>query len=169
MEMSECPGCGAVLPGPPTSSDRRSAASDACRAVQAEVAGYELGHLAELGQWHQLLVDTYGAQHPSDSGPAIGTAFALIGLQLALEDDRSGLEVRDAHQLLANRYRDWPRFPAPAARGALTVVDLALADEPSSYVELLHRWAGEVWLAWAEQHAAVAELIRHRLPLGAAQ
>jgi hypothetical protein len=169
MEMSSCPGCGAVLPGPPTSSDRRSGASDACRAVHAEVAGYELGHLAELGQWHQLLVDTYGAQHPSDAGPAIGTAFALIGLHLALEHGRSGLEVRDAHQLLANRHRDWPRFPAPAVRGRLTIVDLALAGGPSQYVETLHRWAGEVWSAWAEQHAAVTELIRNRLPLGTAR
>jgi hypothetical protein len=167
MEMSACPGCGAVLPGLPTTSDRRSGASDACRAVHAEVAGYELGHLAELGQWHQLLVDTYGAQHPSDAGPAIGTAFALIGLHLALEDGRSGLAVRDAHRLLANRYRDWPRFGAPVARGRLTIVDLALAGDPAHYVETLHRWAGEVWSAWADQHAAVRELIRDRLPLGA--
>ena len=167
--MSACPGCGAVLPGPPTSSDRRSGASDACRAVHAEVAGYELDHIAGLGQWHQLLVDNYAAQHPSDAGPAIGTAFALIGLHLALEEGRSGLEVRDAHQLLGNRYRDWPRFPAPAARGRLTIVDLALAGEPSHYVETLHRWAIEVWSAWDEQHGAVAELIRMRLPLGAAR
>ena len=167
MEMSACPGCGAVLPGPATSSERRSSASDACRAVRAEVAGYELGHLAEVGQWHQLVVDTYGAQHPSDAGPAIGTAFGLIGLHLALVDGRSGIEVRDAHQLLANRYRDWPRFPAPVDRGRLTIVDLALAADPSGYVETLHRWAGDVWSAWDEQHAAVAALIRARLPLAA--
>jgi hypothetical protein len=169
MEMSACPGCGALLPGPPTRTDRRSGASDACRAVRGEVAGYELAHVAELGQWHQLLVDTYGAQHPSDAGPAIGTAFGLIGLHLALEDGRSGLEVRDAHQLLANRYRDWPRFRAPAARGRLTIVDLALARDPAEYVEVLRRWAGEVWSAWAEQHATVAALIRDRLPLGSAR
>jgi len=71
MEMSACPGCGAVLPGPPTSADPRSGASDACRAVHAEVAGYH--------------------------------------------------------------------------------------------------WAGEVWSAWAEQHDAVADLIRDRLPLGTAR
>jgi Family of unknown function (DUF5946) len=169
MEMSTCPGCGAVLPGPAASSDRRSSASDACRGVYAEVAGYELGHIAELGQWHQLLVDTYGAQHPSDTGPPIGTAFALIGLHLALEDGRSGLEVRDAHQLLGNRYRDWPPFPAPTARARLTIVDLALAGDPSQYVETLHRWAGEVWSGWADQHAAVADLFRDRLPLGTAR
>jgi hypothetical protein len=165
MEMSPCPGCGAVLPGPATTSDPRSGASDACRAVYAEVAGYELSHVAELGRWHQLLVDTYGAQHPSDTGPAIGTAFALIGLQLALEDGRSGLEVRDAHQLLGNRYRDWPRFAAPVAGGRLTIVDLALAADPGTYVETIHRWAREVWAAWTEQHAAVGALVRDRLPL----
>ena len=165
MEMSACPGCGAVLPGPLTMSDRRSSASDACRAVRAEVAGYELAHLAEVGRWHQLVVDAYGAQHPSDAGPAIGTAFGLIGLHLALEAGRSGLEVRDAHQLLGNRYRDWPRFPAPAGWGRLTIVDLALAGDPSGYLETLHQWAGEVWSAWSEQHDAVAALIRERLPL----
>jgi hypothetical protein len=165
MEMSACRGCGAVLPGPPTSTDLRSGASDACRAVYAEVAGYELTHVAELGRWHQLLVDTYAAQHPSDAGPAIGTAFALIGLHLALDDGRSGLQVRDAHQLLGNRYRDWPRYPAPADRGRLTIVDLALATDPGTYVETLHRWANEVWSAWTGQHAAVGDLVRERLPL----
>ena len=167
--MSACRGCGAVLPGPATSSDPRLTASDACRAVYGEVAGYELSHAAEVGRWHQLLVDTYGAQHPSDTGPAIGTAFALIGLRLALEDGRSGLEVRDAHQLLGNRYREWPRFAEPVARGRLTIVDLALAGDPGTYIETLHRWAGEVWAAWADQHVAVAELIRQRLALGAAR
>jgi hypothetical protein len=146
-------------------SDPRSSASDACRAVRAEVAGYELGHLAELGQWHQLVVDTYGAQHPSDAGPPIGTAFGLIGLHLALEEGRSGFEVRDAHQLLANRFRDWPRFRAPDACGGLTIVDLARAADPPAYVETLHRWAVEVWAAWGDQHAAVRDLIRERLPV----
>jgi hypothetical protein len=167
MEMSACAGCGAVLPGPPTSSDRRSSASDACRAVRAEVAGYELGHLAELGRWHQLVVDTYAAQHPSAAGPPIGTAFALIGLHLALEDGRSGLEVRDTHQRLGNRFRDWPRFTPPAAWGRLTIVDLAQSPDPSRYVGTLHEWAGEVWAAWGDQHATIAGLIRERLPVGA--
>ena len=167
--MTPCPGCGAVLPGPGTSSGPRSSASDACRAVYGEVAGYELGHVAELGRWHQLLVDTYGAQHPSDTGPAIGTAFGLIGLQLALEENRSGVEVRDAHQLLATRFRDWPRFAAPVDRGRLTVVDLALAADPEAYVETLHRWASEVWSAWAGQHGAVRLLIHERLPVAASR
>ena len=162
--MSPCPGCGALLPGPAATSDPRSSASDACRAVYGEVAGYELGHVAELGRWHQLLVDTYGAQHPGDTGPAIGTVFGLIGLHLALEDGRSGLQVRDAHQLLANRYRVWPRFAAPVDRGRLTIVNLALAADPSMYAETLQRWAREVWSAWTSQHAAVGDLVRERLP-----
>src|SRR4051794_29210123 len=115
--MSPCPGCGVVLPGSAAPWDRRATASEACHALYGEVAGFESEHVVELGRWHQLLVDTYGAQHAGDQTPAIGVAFALIGLQLAIEDGWDGLRVRDAHQRLAAAYKTWPRFKAPPERG----------------------------------------------------
>ena len=162
--MGRCPGCGVELPGSAEPWDPRSLASEACHALFGEVAGFESQHLVELGRWHQVLVDVYAAQHAGERTPAIGTAFALIGLHLALEDGRDGLAVRAAHQDLARRYRDWPAFTGPERRGDLTVLDLALASTPTEHVVRLRAWAEDVWEAWAESHATVAALIEERLP-----
>ena len=161
---TECPGCGLNLPGSSTSSDSRLNASAACRQLYGEATSLEFGHLAILGRHHQLLVDTYGAQHAGTGVPRIGPAFGLIGLCLALEDGASGLTVRAAHQYLAQHYRDWPAFERPARTAHLTVFDLALATTPSEFERILFAWAGEVWTEWATVHATIAALIRERLP-----
>jgi hypothetical protein len=164
VPMGRCPGCAVDLPGSAEPWDPRSLASEACHVLYGEVAGFESQHIVELGRRHQLLVDAYAAQHAGPLTPAIGTAFALIGLHLALEDGWDGLAVRDAHQDLARRYREWPAFTAPARRGDLTVLDLALAGTPDEHLERLRTWAADVWQAWTESHTAVASLIQERLP-----
>jgi hypothetical protein len=157
--MSTCPGCGVVLPGSGTPWDPRSLASEACHALYGEVAGYESQHLLELGHWHQLLVDAYAAQHAGPLTPRIGTAFALIGLQLTLEDGWNGIQVRDAHQRLAATSWDWPAFTLTATRGDRTIVDVAMAGGPAEHVERLRAWAASVWAAWAGSHDAVRALL----------
>ena len=164
LTMATCPGCGVVLPGSVEPWDRRSTASLACHGLYGEILGCEREHVAELGRWHQLLVDTYAAQHAGDRTAAITTAFALIGLELALDRGWSGNEVRDAHQMLASRYRDWPRFRPPQARAEMTVQDLALTATPAEYVEILDRWARAVWGSWRDTHRRIDELARERLP-----
>jgi Family of unknown function (DUF5946) len=161
--MGRCPGCGVELHGSSEPWDPRSMASEACHQLYGEVSGYESQHLVELGRWHQLFVDAYAAQHAGERTPPIGTAFALIGLKLAIEDGWDGLRVRDAHQQLANRYREWPRFALPADRGAATVLDLALASSPGEHVERLRGWAASVWNAWHAAHPDVAALVHERL------
>jgi len=160
--MAACPGCGVVLPGDAEPWDPRSLASEACHQLYGEVAGYESQHVVELGRWHQLLVDTYAAQHAGERTPSIGTAFALIGLHLALDEGWDGLQVRDAHQRLAAASRMWPRFDAPPSRGELTVFDLALAGSPEEHIARLRAWAEAVWRAWAGSHDAVLALIQSR-------
>ncbi len=162
--MVACPGCGVELPGWGEPWSPRSTASAACHDLYGEVLGYEYEHLAELGRWHQLLVDTYAAQHAGDRTAAITTAFALIGLDLALEHGWAGIEVRDAHQLLARSHRDWPRFPGPAAAAGTTVQDLALAATTTDYAEVLGRWARAVWGSWSAEHHRVDGLLQERLP-----
>jgi len=157
--MSTCPGCWVILPGSGAPWDSRSLASEACHAVYGEVAGYESQHVVELGRWHQLLVDTYAAQHAGPLTPRIGTAFALIGLRLAIEDGLDGLRVRDAHQRLAAASKHWPAFTAPQSRGHLTIVDVAVANSPADHVASLRAWAAAVWEAWAGSHDAVRALL----------
>ncbi len=164
LPMAACQGCGVVLPGSGDPWDPRSTASEACHALYGEVLGYEHEHLAELGGWHQLLVDTYGAQHVGPRSPAITGAFGLIGLYLTLERGWTGLRVRAAHQALAARYRDWPLLGRPPEAASMTVQDLAFAGTPAEYVEVLHDWAGTVWASWRREHPRIAELVRERLP-----
>jgi len=101
--MGRCPGCNVELPGSAEPWDPRSLASEACHELYGEVVGFESQHLVELGPWHQLLVDVYAAQHAGERTPPIGTAFALIGLHLSIEDGWGGLPVRDAHRRGAGR------------------------------------------------------------------
>jgi hypothetical protein len=157
--MSTCPGCGVVLPGSGEPWDPRSLASEACHGLYGEVAGYESQHVVELGRWHQLLVDAYAAQHAGERTPAIGTAFALIGLKLALEDGWDGLRVREVHQRLAAASKTWPRFASPIDRGALTIFDLAMAQSPAEHIDRLHTWAAAVWASWEGSHAEVRALL----------
>ena len=49
---------------------------------------------------------------------AINTAFALIGLHLALDEGRSGIDVRDTHQRLAAPAADVARLRAGPRRAA---------------------------------------------------
>ncbi|MGH9887883.1 MAG: DUF5946 family protein [bacterium] len=162
--FTACPGCGVLLPGSGAAWNPPSLASEACHSVYDEVLRFEYAHIVELGLWHQLLVDTYAAQHAGEQSAPITTAFALIGLNLALEHGRSGIEVRDAHQLLASRYREWPRFARPSGLGAMTVQDLALAATPVEHIAVLRRWARAVWDAWTPEHRRVDELVGHRVP-----
>ena len=159
-----CPGCGVSLPGSSTTTGARINASAACRQLYGEATSFEFSHLAILGRHHQLLVDTYGAQHAGPNVPRIGPAFALIGLWLALEEGASGLAVRTAHQYLAQQYEDWPTFERPVRTAHLTVFDLALAASPSEFDRILLAWAREVWAEWATVHTEIAALVRGRLP-----
>lgn len=134
---------------------RKVNASPACWDLCTEVMGHEAQHLPELGRLHQLTVDTYAAQHAGAPTPLISTAFALIGLHLALDHGWAGTAIRATHQALARRHREWPRFQAPERRGQLTIADVAASTTPAEHAERVQAWAASVWLAWLPQHDAV--------------
>jgi hypothetical protein len=159
-----CPGCGVALPGASVSSDTRRNASDACWQMYGEVTGRELQDLVALGRYHQLTVDTYGAQHAGAATPAIGTAFSLIGLHLALDEGLDGPDVREIHRRLAADRVAWPRFDPPTTSWAVTVYDVALAGSSEEHAALVARWAASVWEGWRGAHRPVARLIAERLP-----
>lgn len=62
---------------------------------------------------HQHIVDAYAARHAADNPKAITTAFALVGLYLAVEKSYSGNQVQRAHMQLARKRKEWPRFKPP--------------------------------------------------------
>ncbi len=162
--LTDCPGCGLSLPASTQSTRKRVNASAACWQLYGEAPAFEFSHLADLGRNHQLLVDTYGAQHAGPDVPAIGPAFGLIGLWMALEEQASGLTVRAAHQYLAQHFQDWPRFQRPVRTARRSVFDLALTKTPEEFEQILREWAQTVWAEWTPVHAQIATLVRDRLP-----
>ena len=72
---------------------------------------------------HQLVVDSYAAQHSGPKVKPISTVFALIGLYLTFEHGYTGKEVQRAHMEIAKTRRLWPRFNPPPEKGKLTVRD----------------------------------------------
>jgi hypothetical protein len=166
-----CPGCGLELPASGLTWDPHRNASPECWQLYGEVQGFELHHIELVRDYHQLAVDAYAAQHaPRDGGSdvaPISVAYALVGLHLALDRRVAGLEVRAAHQRMGKPDASWPRLPAPAHTGTVTVFDVAAAGamvgSVAGHAKAVRAWAADVWQAWAAQHAAVAALTDHLL------
>jgi hypothetical protein len=165
--ISRCPGCGLAAEATGEPIDTRHNRSWECWSVHGEVAGFELEHMASLGAYHQLTVDAYAAQHSAPSVPAIGPAFGLAGLYLALIRQLDGPAVREAHRRMANSRREWPAFGTPPHDAGLTVLDIARAGARRRSVdghrEALLRWVAAVWQAWEPRHAEVAAMTEDAL------
>lgn len=159
-----CPGCGLVSDEAGVEPDRPVWASAACWGLHAELAGFELLHMAQLGRFHQLTVDAYGGQHPDPEGTGLRLAYSLMGLCLALERGWTGVQVRDLHARMGRRQPWWPAFRRPAAwakAGAPepTVADVVLAgarsDAVEGHAEAVQAWARGVWEGWSPEHATI--------------
>jgi hypothetical protein len=159
---STCPGCHLELPATGRGPGRWGAASAECELLYGELIGFEMSHLAQLGRFHQLSVDAYGAQHPTNEGSGIRLAYSLVGLHLALDTGAGGLEVRTFHQRMGKPQATWPSFVAPAIRGRLTVLDVAEAGARAGSVvghaDVVQQWAKSVWAAWSVEHDRVKAL-----------
>jgi hypothetical protein len=114
----------------------------------------------DAGFVHQHVVNAYAAQRADTNTKAITLAFALIGLYLHVELGFTGRQVQRVHMDLARFRRDWPIFPLPTNRGAMTVEDvLAAAEGPARY-RAIDEWCASVWGAYGESHGRVAALLR---------
>jgi hypothetical protein len=97
-------------------------------------------------------VDAHALQHPEVHGKKNNAAH-LLRLHWIF--------AHDAHAQAGTVPRWWqrylahyavPRLEPPAARGALTVVDVAAAAFPEEYTVLLRAWAESVYQAWSAHH-----------------
>ncbi|HKD24938.1 MAG TPA: DUF5946 family protein [Xanthobacteraceae bacterium] len=128
-----------------------------------ELSYYTLAH-GDPSFIHQYVVDAYTAQCASESSKPIAIVFALIGLYLAVEENRSGKDVQRIHMRLAKKRREWPRFALPQRRGTITVSDVLAAPAGAERDDMIRQWCASVWAAWAESHAEVRALLREALP-----
>ena len=152
-----CPGCGVSLPRTDAPAGRFNASNE-CWQLYGELTIYTLAQGYEPFI-HQLMVDTYGAQHAGPASKPIGTAFALIGLYLAIERGYTGRQVQHMHMLLANRSKAWPTFAPPAHRGDVTVADVVREQPGPKRDQMLEQWARAVWAAWHAEHMRVVSLL----------
>jgi uncharacterized protein DUF5946 len=127
-----------------------------------ELSYYTLAH-PDPSFIHQHIVDAYTAQCADEDTRPIAVAFALIGLQLYVEQSCSGKEVQRVHMKLARRRRAWPKFNLPRQRGTITVSDVLAAPAGDERDEMIRRWCVSVWDAWADSHAQVRVLLQEAL------
>jgi hypothetical protein len=123
-----------------------------------ELTYYTLAH-GDSAFIHQHVVDAYGAQHLRQSTSAIGAAFALAGLYLAVDRSFTGRQVQKMHVLMARASKQWPRFDPPKDVGPVTVDDVLAAEPGPPRDEAIMRWCASVWTAWSAEHDRVREMV----------
>jgi len=104
-----CPGCGLTLPFWGLDLPEKCNATGECLDRYFEMTCRTLVW-GDSGFIHQHAVDAYAAQHSSGRMPPITTAFALMGLYLALEREYTGRQVQFAHVKIGKKKSDWPRL-----------------------------------------------------------
>jgi len=123
-----------------------------------EMTYYTLAH-GDPKFIHQHLVDAYGAQHVRQSNSAIGAAFALAGLYLAVERGFTGRQVQQTHMRMARTRKPWPRFVTPEDVGSLTVADVVAVEPGPRRDQKLMEWCASVWRAWSSAHGRVRQMV----------
>ncbi len=160
----QCPGCGLRMPADPAAAyDGYFNTSPECWGLFAEVCGEEFSNAVLFGQTHQLTVDTYAVQHAGGVHPDKSVAVHLAGLYLTLVRQHRPATVAPLQQRLANRIKSWPHFPLPENRGPLTIFEVAYTSSFRQRVDIVRRWASQVWMAWTAHHARIETLIARHL------
>jgi hypothetical protein len=139
--------------------------SPECWSVYTEVLGTEFGNAFLFGQVHQLTVDTYAVQHAGASHKDKSVAVHLVGLHLVLDLDIRPPRVPPYLQRFATAVTVWPHFVPPANTGPLTVCDVGLANSVAEHMDLVRKWAVQLWEAWSPHHAEVIALAERHLTL----
>ena len=165
--MKRCPGCGLEMPEGQATYDQYYNASAECWSVYTEVLGAEFQNAPLFGQVHSLTVDTYAAQHAGGPHPDKSVFIHLSGLYLVLEHGVASTNVPPYHQRLAASIKVWPHFAPPESCGPLTVFDVATAGSSEEHARIVRRWAAQVWQAWRDHHAAIADLVSRHVELPA--
>ena len=161
-QVTICPGCGLKLPDPRLDPNRRLSASPECWDLFCKLSAKTMS-LHDTEFIHQTAIDSYQAQHAGGINKNISVAFGLIGLYLALERGYSGREVQKAHMVLANRFKDWPKFEPPTREWQMTVQDILQAKSDSEYREKIRLWAKSVWEKWQSDRDRIIELVEKYL------
>lgn len=151
-----CPGCGAAFAPVDGVTHAYLGGSPACWAAFNNVMAREFQD-ADYFAIHRFTVDTYTTQHPgdqSDRRAAQSVNIHLAALCALIEQDREIAFVPRLLKTLANNYKDsFKPLPPPAPDlYALTVKDVAKAENAQQHCKIVRDWAEAVWRAWKPHH-----------------
>ena len=108
----ECPGCKAILPNQNLGLDEHYNACGECVKLYGDLSAYNM-EKQDITFIHQLVVDTYAAQHVGRTTKNIRTVYSLVGLYLVNEHEFTGRQVQQAHMKLSKHGIDWPNLAPP--------------------------------------------------------
>lgn len=153
-----CPGCDVEVDQLKDKPDDQYNAVLGCRELVYELSYYTIS-LGDPYFIHQLVVDTYAAQHAGPHVKAISTAFALVGLYLVNEKNYTGRDVQLMHGALANKSKTWPVFSTPQSKHWMTIKDvLTLPDIAKE--DAIKQWSSTVWDIWKPEENRIKEIIK---------
>ena len=155
--MIACIGCQAQVPDSDGPTHAYVGASPGCWAIFGDVRAreYALPGYGTVG--HRLTTDAYMVQHPGVEGRQSSQSVwvHLVGLYLVLEGGLTPEQTTAAIAKLLMRDPSFAWLTPPADSGALTIVDVAAAQDAGAHVATVQRWADVVWQSWAAAHQQV--------------
>ena len=110
-----------------------------------------------------LSVDAHALQHPEIHG-RWSNHFHLTRLNLILDKKqtwdykKSPLLSDFLNDYKQNRPNEFLEVPKPLDRGKITAKDLTKATTADECVELIKKWADEVYQAWTGNHLLVSQI-----------
>lgn len=110
-----------------------------------------------------LSVDAHALQHPEIHG-RWSNHFHLTRLNLILEKNqtwdykKSPMLSDYLNAYKANRPNEFLSIPKPLDRGKATAKDLIVATTASECVQLIKKWADEVYHSWSSNHSVVSQI-----------
>jgi hypothetical protein len=79
---------------------------------------------------------------------------------LFVERGLDGRQVQRVHKVLGDHTHEWPRFPVPRDRGAMTAIDVIGKPAGDVRDRAIAAWCRSVWAAYASSKPAVEALLR---------
>lgn len=144
--VDRCEGCGGAVEG----------GTAGCRAIFERLIARDYGDPAYYAAGHRLLVDTYALQHPEPyCRSAKSLAAHLCGLCQILERGASPTSGDSGLTSWLDGRLELSKPDVPAARGELTIVDVATATDAgdvADHARAVRRWAESTWTAYAPLH-----------------
>jgi hypothetical protein len=151
-----CPRCGVIAPEGSIPAPPEYHASSGCWQRYGELLARSY-RAAEYRSVHQLVVDSYVAQHPTDATPRSvqQLALCLMTLDLFLEQGWDVDRGPDLHKRMMANLPELHALDPPDTSTDLTVEHVLDATDAAAHRLLVRAWAEQVWNAWRTHHRTV--------------